>query len=252
MKPLRHAARAKGNRGVPGPRQSPCRIAPAAFVLLCVLAACSRGADRARVATPPPTATAAAIAPTASGILNPPQTPRPIADDAARQRAEAFLNKIALQEADLPPSFTRRADAHGAVRPPTQPSRLTLSAATAFGQDQPPGSASAGVQQVAHTGFVFVSADDARQFIRDLGSMVLNAADGGHPERVDAPRLGDEAHAWRVQTADGVTSIIAVRRGPAVFAVTVQGSGSAPETMARDLAHRLDQRTAAALAGGGP
>jgi hypothetical protein len=223
-------------------RHSAFRIPHSAFILVCLLVACSRGGDRAGTATPAPTPTLAAISPTASGILNPPQTARPTAENLTRQRAEAVLARAALQDSDLPPGFTAASTSDQQSNDP----RLLLGQTTVFAADPPWSSSGGTVARVTHIGAVFSAADGAEALLR-AGESQAAAPGAARPERIDAPRLGDEAQAWRMRAADSTAVSLAVRRGPVVFVVMTEGTGDAPETLAADIARRLDQRTAAAL-----
>jgi len=121
------------------------------------------------------------------------------------------------------------------------------------------------VLQARHTGYAFPDRQAAAGWFSEVAPRLREAAGArtsrnpGAPriERIDGFMLGDEAVAWRASTPalrvpgmDGVSWVIVVRRDAAVFELNVDGVGDATDLFARDLARRLDQRMAAALAAG--
>ena len=223
-------------------RHAAIRSPQSAIVLVCLLAACSRGGERAGTPTAVPTPTLAAISPTASGILNPPQTAQPTSENVTRQRAEAVLARAALQDTDLPAGFAAASTSDQRSNDP----RLLISQATTFAAAPPWSSPGGTVSRVTHVGAVFSDVAGAQSFVRSEPSPPAAPGDP-RPERIDAPQVGDERQAWRMRGAEATAVMLAVRRGPVVFIITTEGTGDAPETLAADLARRLDQRTAAAL-----
>jgi hypothetical protein len=224
-------------------RHSAFRIPHSAFILVLLLAGCSRSGERAGTPTAAPTPTLAAISPTASGILNPPQTARPTAENITRQQAEAVLARSAVQVSDLPPAFAAAATSDQRSNDP----RLLISQTTTFAAAPPWSSSGGTVSRVTHIGAVFSDVAGAQSFVRSEPSQAAAPGDP-RPERIDAPQVGDERQAWRVRgPGSDVAAMLVVRRGPVVFIITTEGTGDAPETLAADLARRLDQRTAAAL-----
>jgi hypothetical protein len=114
---------------------------------------------------------------------------------------------------------------------------------------------------MAHTGYAFADAGAARDWLTALAPTVPAMAEGAILNRLTAPNverigdlpLGEEAQVWRAGASspvapepDAVVWAIAVRRGAAVFVLTVDGTGAAPDALARELAQRLDRRLTAA------
>lgn len=248
---------------------------------LSLLTACSRGdgnprADQQPASTGTPTSTGLPITATPPGILGPPQTAVAASPPLDRQRAEALLRRIAPSAADLPPNLAAQPPAYRAaaeVQPgdpfPPDPGAagrpgLVLLYRSAF--EIAPGTDAAGpetVLSVEHTGLVFGSADAARAHLAHLAatlSPALKDRAGNRAQQITVEplsglQLGEETHAWRA-SGPGTASLsgerqlsivgIAVRRGSVTTLIIVDGTGSAPETLARALAARLDQRLAAA------
>ena len=251
------------------------------LVYLCVLTACTRGDDNPRADQQPavtgtPTSVGLPITATPPGILGPPQTAVASSPPLDRQRAEALLRRIAPTTADLPPSLAAQPPAYrtaGEVQPgdpfPPDPAAagrpgLVLLYRSAF--EIAPGADTAErdiVISVEHTGLVFDSPDAARAHLAHLAatlSPVLYGRAGNRAQQLAVEpltglQLGEESHAWRASgpgTAshfgDRQLSVVgvAVRRGSVTTLLVVDGAGNAPETLARALAARLDQRLAAA------
>ena len=230
------------------------------------LSACSRNGNKTRdLASPTPTLFAAT--PTVPGIARPAQTSTIGPGTATpRTRAEAFLRRIAPTDADLPPGSTPEPSTVQEGPHSQTDARTLYIYQTGFdwpgGPPVPPGGVIFGVR---YTGFAFADADRAPANFGQLAESTRAAAVGGllnrvqdpRAERVDDVSLGDETFAWRASGpgagtpgSDAVRWAITVRRGAAAFTLVVDGAGAAPDALARDLARRLDQRLAAALAAG--
>ena len=242
-------------------------VAPLCLAAVLILAACSRDGGTTRTETPA-AATPPPIAPTAPGILNPPRTAQATAAPAARSRAESFLRRIAPTEADVPANaeLAPRPDLREGPPPATGSAGPMYSYETNFnlpgGGPVPSGGLVLGVR---HTGFAFPDVTSAQANFETVSQSLAGDAAGGLLNRVTDPRterisdleLGEEWAAWRASGPgagspgmDAVRWAVAVRRGPAIFTLIVDGAGGAPDVLARDLARRLDQRLAAALAAG--
>lgn len=234
-----------------------------------LLGACANDKRSAGGTITPPTPTLFAATPTSAAIARPPQTPLTTPPPANRTRAEAFLRRIAPSSADVPA---------GAAEQPTRflegpqltPADTTpvFSQETGFdwtgGNQGPPGGQ---VLSVRHQGFAFATEQSARAGFSTLSDSMQAGVRGGllnrvqdpKLERIDDLRLGDETIAWRASGPgagtpgqEAVRWGVAVRRGGAAFTLIVDGTGAAPDTLARDLARRLDQRLANALPSGWP
>jgi hypothetical protein len=225
-----------------------------------LLAACSRddGSSSGQVARQSPTPTLFAATPTPPAIARPPQTPQLGAGTATpRTRAEAFLRRIAPTDADLPPGLTAQPPSFRdtSMLGPLGPS-VVLSYWTTF--DQPVRqSEPTPVRAVHHAGYAFTGADAAQGSFEELAMSLraaVEAAASAPAQQVEGSGrldLGDQTVVWRsVGPQERATLGVAVRRGAAAFTLLVSGTGTQNETLARDLAQRLDQRTAAALAAG--
>ena len=234
-------------------------------MLLCLggsllVAACSRDRERTR-ATETPTPTLFAATPTAAAIARPPQTPQTSDPPAIRGRAEAFLRRIAPTDADLPAGFAPRPPAvlDGAVTGPPGAAPV-LGYRSAFDGPSAGAAPSGGrAEGVTHMGYAYSDPATARQGcderIAELGAIAQGALTMPNPTvmQADGLQLGDRAATWRAGDPAGTGPVawaLAVQRGAACFTLVVAGTGTAPETLARDLAQRLDQRTAAALQAG--
>jgi hypothetical protein len=212
----------------------------------------------------------------------------PDSGDPRRARAEAFLRRIALTDADLPTGF---GEPVVTFRDSAQLAGLLPRSATPGGTDEAtiqarmeraglvlayearfelPASAEhpgiGAARQIQHTGYAFTSADGPRSRAHlgagesvALMAQSLVAAQGGNVrvEQVSDLRVGDETLAWRASGtpmsdpgAEVISWAIAVRRGAGAFLLQIQGTGAGTDRLARDLAGRLDQRLAAAHAAG--
>jgi hypothetical protein len=247
------------------------------LVCLCAafLVACRRDGDSARATpTAEPTLFVATASP--AGIANPPQTARPATETATRGRAEAFLRRVALTDADLPlgmgdtETTLRDAAALAALDmdPAASQARLqragfVLSAETRAENPRPTSLPADGlIYRLSHTAYAFTRPDGATPWsylpagpaslpIR-AGQLLSGRAASVRVEAVNDLRLGDETLAWRAQGAalgtpglELVGWAIDVRRGAGSFLLLVDGAGPAVDRFARDLAARLDQRMAA-------
>lgn len=248
-----------------------------ALLGLLLLTACSRGRDKpAAQATPAPTATRLAITATAAGITGLPQTPRPSVEALSRDRAEAFLTRIAPTSADLPPALqpgpvTARDRSQlaaldpnpAAVRQQYDAWGLTLSLESPFAVAQQRSPAPNGeVLRVTDTSVLFGSADGAKAYFNALSPtmgqraalLIKDRAPNVTPGRSADLPVGEEGVAWSARDpgSSATSWVIAARRGPAVFLLLLDGTGAAVDELARSLAPRLDQRLMAALSSGAP
>lgn len=236
-----------------------------------------RGDSKPSSETRSPTPTLFVATASPAGIANPPQTAPPYTDDFPRLRAEAFLRRVALTDADLPPGMgdmvttLRDAAALAAldIDPAASQSRLqragfVLSAETRTENSRSTSLPADGfIYRLSHTGYAFTRPEGATPWnylpagpaslpIR-AGQLLSGRAASVRVEQVNDLRLGDETLAWRAQgTALGTPGLelvgwaIDVRRGAGSFFLLVDGAGPAVDRFARELAARLEQRMAAA------
>ena len=245
-----------------------------------LLAACARGSENTsdnRTAVP------ASPAPSGPGILNPPRTARPVASGAlSRQRAEGFLRRFTLQSGELPVSleqinagFKDMVELAGAEQDaPAARRRLegwdvVLGYDATFGatRNAQPGATGGQVRGARQEAFLFQAPAGATGYLAYLSGQLNALVQAPNSTRVitqkvetiDDLQLGEEVLVRRasgpsieVPGVEAVAWTVAVRRGAAAFLLTVAGTGAATDRLARDLAQRLDERLAAALAAGGP
>lgn len=271
------------------------RAAVALFVALaCVaLPACGDDDDDGV----PPAATESPVAftqaprppfqtPTASGINAPVQTPQSTPVNLTRDRAEAFLRRVAITEADVPPALreeqsglvdndaaaqTELDPAAGRTRYDRQGRILGFGRTFAVppGGALPSGSAPA-VLQVRHAAALYSAPAGAADALAHLSTVestdpaalkriiLPQALEGllADPTLTALPRptIGEQARAWEMtgplRTAPGRTgtvTVVAVQRGPSLSYITAYGTGDEPRRLALELAGRLDTRVAEAL-----
>jgi hypothetical protein len=238
-----------------------------------VLLGCSRDKEQAeRAETPTPFVATA----TAGGIARPPLTPQSTEPPRQRTRAEAFLRRIAPTPADLPPSFAepqtalRDADQLAASQPDPTAAKaqwdraglvLSYESRSENGQAEAPGPDGA-VREVTHTAYAFGTTDGAGLIFGEWAAelpataraLIQGQSDEVQVDAVDNLGLGESVAAERAtgRSSDSPNNeivgwAIAVRRGAGGFLLTLHGSGSAVDTLARELAQRLDQRLGAAI-----
>lgn len=256
------------------------------------LAACRDDDDDAPPPSPTDTPIAATQAPrppfqspTPGGILAPVQTAQATPADLTRDRAEAFLRRVAITDADVPATLREEqsglidnlAAAQTEVDPDAGKTRydrqgriLGFGRVFAVPTGATPPAGGPGVLQIRQAVALYNSSAGAAEALAHLATLektdpsalkriiepqsleglITNATFSTLPQ----PRIGDQAQAWEIagplRTSPGASAaitVVAVQRGPTLSYVTAYGAGDESRRAALDLATRLDTRTTEAL-----